>query len=126
MDVKELKESLKVAKLIRKQANSDVKDIENQLNQILCSKLDVAVKDGILEKGIRWNMPEYHNKYLIIYPRGGNLRVVFNHDNFDYKKIKEMGWEKIGYCTFRTFINRAKKSDIMLYTLGSKIQEYLK
>ena len=64
MNEKELKETLKLAKLARKQANSNVKNIEDQLNQILCSKLDVAVKDGILEKGTRWNMPEYHNKYI--------------------------------------------------------------
>ena len=126
MNEKELKETLKVAKLARKQANSNVREIEDQLNQILCSKLDVAVKDGILEKGTRWNMPEYHNKYLILYPRAGNIRVLFNHDNFDYQKIRDLGWDKLCCCTFRTFISRSKKTDILLYTLGSKIQEYLK
>ena len=125
----DLKLALKNAKLIRKQANSDVKDIENQLTDIAMSKLDQAVKAGVLTRvPSKWaNSPdEYVNKYLRIYVRAGQIRVGFNHDNFDYTTIKNMGWNNLSWVSLKTFVQRSKKSDPALYALGSQIMNYVK
>ena len=124
----ELKLALKNAKLIRKQANADVRAIENQLTDITMSKLDEAVKAGVLTRvPSKWtNSPdEYINKYLRIYVRAGQIRVYFNSDNFDWKRIKEMGWQNLTGISLKTFVQRSKKSDPALYSLGAQIMNYV-
>jgi hypothetical protein len=125
----ELKLALKNAKLVRKQANADVRAIEDQLTEVTMGKLDQAVKAGILTRvPSKWtgHPDEYINKYFHIYVRAGQIKITFNHDNFDYQTIRAMGWNNLVYITLKTFVQRSKKSDPALYALSSQIMSYVK
>lgn len=126
---KELKQAIKNAKLIRKQANADVQSAEENLNNYYREKLEAGVKDKFFEKRPnRWNskVNDFVNKYVEIHVTGGQVRVSINHDNFTWEDIKRLNWQSLQFCCLSTFTNRAKKlNDTVMTEIGLRAQSYL-
>ena len=126
---KELKQAIKSAKLIRKQANADVQSAEENLDNYYREKLEAGVKDGFFEKRPnRWNSKkeDFFNKYIEIHVAGGQVRASINSDNFSWEDIKKLNWQTLQYCCLSTFTNRAKKlNDTVMVDIGMRAQSYL-